>query len=308
MKMQVLVLIYTVCSLTIIALKYKNSLLVLAKSTIMNERIQSVELLAALQQMVKKLDYRDNFLIKEREQAITENMAKSDFLVNMSHELRTPMHAILNFADMGKCCIEHGDVKKVETCFLRITDSSERLLNLINGLLDLTRLESGRVTFKFTENNIIDCIYAVRNELSSLIEKKNIKIEIVKRNSVSTIKFDKENIIRVLINIISNAIKFSPENSSVIITIDYGKHIINGKEKTKGIKVSVEDNGPGINTAETELIFAKFIQGSNKIAHKAGGSGIGLAICKEIISAHKGMIWAENKDTGGAKINFIIPE
>jgi len=226
----------------------------------------------------------------------------------MSHELRTPMHAILNFAEMGKIRSEENKPEKIMLYFVRIEESGERLLRLINGLLDLTRLESGKVNFRFEPNNMVACIEYVQNEMTALLEKKGIQVVIQKDENIPKMVFDKDHIIRVLINILSNAIKFSPENSSITITVGYGKYkIVGNSKKAKGLMVSVDDNGAGIEEDEKDIIFNKFIQGSQKY-NKEAGSGIGLAICKEIISSHKGNIWAENRSNGGARINFIIPE
>ena len=288
-------------------IKYKRYISSFCKSIFLPENIQSMELLEMLDRMVVKLDHRDNVLIQEKEHAVAANSAKSDFLVGISHELRTPMHAILNFADMGKISTQKSDPEKVATCFTRIEDSGERLLSLINGLLDLTKLESGKVTFKFKENNMLECINYVSTELSPLLTKKALTIEIKQRNPINNLKFDKEHMIRVLVNMISNAINFSPNDSNIVVVLDYGRYKIDEKNKVKGLKVSVEDNGPGLNEDEKDALFNKFIQGTKKLNKAPSGSGLGLAICREIISAHHGSIWLENKTGGGARVNFIIP-
>lgn len=307
MQVQAVIFIATLTTLALITFKYMRGIIIFAKSVFVGERAQSMALLETLSKMVKKLEYRDKVLIIEKEQAVASNIAKSDFLVSMSHELRTPMHAILNFADIGKSCAISNDIKKIETCFLRIEESGERLLKLINGLLDLTRLESGKVNFKFLENDMLACIGCVKNEMTATLEKKAITIDIININSVHILKFDKDHIIRVLVNILSNAIKFSPEHSSITITLEYGRYTIGEKKNVKGLKVSVADHGPGIEEDEKEMIFQKFIQGTKKPGHPLGGSGVGLAICKEIIAAHNGVIWSENREEGGALVSFIIP-
>ena len=197
---QSLILISSITTIILITIRYRRDLKVLAKSLHLNDNVQSMALLDMLDRMVDKLDYRDNVLIQEKESAVAANTAKSDFLVRMSHELRTPMHAILNFADVGKASASKNDVQKIERCFARIEESGERLLLMINGLLDLTRLESGKVEFKFSENNMLSCINYVRNELAATLEKKSIDIVVSQRNHLNILKFDKEQITRVLIN------------------------------------------------------------------------------------------------------------
>ena len=208
---------------------------------------------------------------------------------------------------MGKNGIESGNLEKAETCFIRIEDGGERLLRLINGLLDLARLGSGKVNFNFVKNDMLACIHYVCNEMTATLEKKGVKVEVIQRNPVHILKFDKEHIIRVLVNILSNALKFSPEGAAITITLDYGRYTLNGKS-TKGLKVAVEDSGPGIAEGETEFIFTKYMQGSKTSTNHSGGSGVGLAICKEIILAHGGKIWSENRSEGGDMVSFIIPD
>jgi len=277
------------------------------KNINLSERQQSEALLDSLNIMVDKLEYRDNVLVVEKKLAEQASRAKSDFLISMSHELRTPMHAILNFAEMGKNKIYDADLEKIKLYFIRIEESGERLVRLIDNLLDLTRLEEGKAVFKFQNNDIMNCLSYVCDEMASLLTKKSIKIKIQNNNSKTIFIFDKDHIISVLINLISNAVKYSPPDSTINIIIETGKFAINGVKTVSGIKISVIDQGSGIAEGEMEMIFNKFIQGSIKAA-KEVGSGLGLAIVKEIIIAHGGEIWAENAPGAGACISFVIPD
>lgn len=267
---------------------------------------QSIELLKNLNTMVNHLEYRDNILRQEKEIAEEANKAKSNFVSHMSHELRTPIHAILNFADLGKdCCNTHHYDESLIIYFTRISESGERLLILINGLLDLTMLESGKAHFRFETNDMNQCIKYVCNELSATLNKKSIVVDIKNDTSISPFIFDKNHITMVLINILSNAIKFSPERGLITIRIEHAECNISNNSRP-GIKVMIEDQGIGIPENEQEIIFNKFIQASNK-PDKAAGNGLGLAICKEIINAHEGHIWAENNESQGLSVGFIIP-
>jgi len=277
------------------------------KAMFLNESAQTEALIESLNNMVSKLEYRDNVLVVEKNLAVQANRAKSDFLVSMSHELRTPMHAILNFAEMGRNKLYENDLEKIKLYFVRIEESGERLVRLIDNLLDLTRLEEGETTFRFQKNNIITCIEYVCDEMNSLLVKKSIKIDIQKNHSKNSLIFDKDHIIRVLINLVSNAVKYSPTGSTIRIILENVQFSVSGGALINGLKVSVVDEGAGIAEGETEMIFNKFIQGSIK-AGKEVGSGLGLAIVKEIIIAHGGNIWAENTQGGGACISFILPD
>lgn len=272
----------------------------------LDEEKQSRLLVKAFNDMAVIVEKRDIKLSEERNKAVLANKAKSDFILNISHELRTPMHAILNFADIGKRKVSENTPEKLIMCFTRIEESGERLLCLINAILDLTSLEAGRVEFNFSKSDIEKCVEESVNELQSIAQKKNITIKVEKFTDETNLVFDYLRIIQVLVNLLSNALKFSPESSHITISISKGSVSVDKEKKLQGIFVSVSDQGEGIPPAELEIIFDKFIQ-SSVTKPGMGGSGIGLAICREIMAVHGGKIWAENNDKLGAKITFAIP-
>lgn len=266
----------------------------------MNLHEENVALVDAFIRLIYTIENRDNSLIVKKDQAEKANKEKNDFLMNVSHELRTPMHAILNFAEMGQRKINDAGHDKLFLYFSRIEESGERLLVLINDILDLAKLESGNIDFNFTENNIKKCIEVSLAEVASLAEAKSIKMTVeADANKVSLI-FDYNKIIQVMVNILSNAIKFSPENNPIKISIEDSR-----REKQDGVLVSVLDNGVGIPKDELENIFGRFVQSS--VTSGSGGSGLGLAISREIIEAHSGHIWAEQNEGGGSCLKFFLP-
>jgi signal transduction histidine kinase len=271
----------------------------------LSEVKQAQLLIQAFNKMAVIIEKRDNNLSEERNKAVLANKAKSDFILNVSHELRTPMHAILNFAEIGRKKVAESSPEKLVMYFTRIEESGERLLHMINAMLDLTSLEAGKIDFNFTSNDIGKCVEESLSELQSIAHKKNITCKIEKHTNETKLFFDYLRMVQVVVNLLSNALKFSPENSTIIISISKGSLV--GNKKSKVIFVSVSDEGGGIPPAELEVIFDKFIQSTTTMPG-SGGSGIGLAICREIIAMHGGKIWAENNDKSGAKITFVMPE
>lgn len=240
-------------------------------------------------------------LLAARKIAEESMQARSEFLSNMSHELRTPMHAILNYASMGMKYAEIDTTGKLNKYLCNIQISGQRLLALLNNLLDLAKLESGKMMINMEKNNLFDVISHVKMELDSLLTAKNIKLIGINNSPDALVLFDKHRIIQVLINLVSNAIKFSAENKTIEITIDdYGF------EGQSFIICSVKDEGIGIAQSELESVFDKFVQGS-KTKSGAGGTGLGLSICREIIQAHGGKIWAASNDGQGCTFSFILP-
>lgn len=244
-----------------------------------------------------RLKERTNELHEAKKMAEAANNAKTTFLSNVSHELRTPMHGILSFASFGINKHATANPDKILDYFQKIRRSGETLLALLNDLLDLTKLESGKATFKFRPTNLSSLIDIVGEEHHSLVLEHNLTIRCENLEANEKITLDADKIRQVLRNLLNNAIKFSPEGGTI--------NVISFK-KADSIVVSVRDQGIGIPENELENIFDKFVQSSrNKTS--AGGTGLGLSICRKIISAHKGRIWAENNPDSGANLSFEIP-
>ncbi len=239
-------------------------------------------------------------LVFAKEQADQASRAKSSFLTNMSHEFRTPMHAILNYTNIGLRKRDKPNSEKIEKCFTNIQSSATRLLSMLNALLDLAKLESGNFELRPSRSDLAEIVRQAQTELGSLFEAKQLKASIDCKSANTCAIFDKERMMQVLVNLFSNAIKFSPNGGLIGVTIT--DTLIEGRS---AIRCTVADEGPGIPEADLDTIFDNFAQ-SNQ-ASAMGGSGLGLAICREIIHHHKGVIWAENRQAGGAAIHFVLP-
>jgi len=248
-------------------------------------------------QLEEEVYRRTNEAIKAKIEAERANHAKSEFLANISHELRTPMHGILSFAKFGVDRINEVDKEKLHKYFKEVRSCGERLLHLLNNLLDLSKLEAGKVDYNFQSEQLGLIAEIAISEVSAIYEEKAIAIVLNKTDSLTKAQLDKDKMVQVVVNLLSNAIKFSPKGEKISIDIQsYNDHI----------QLSVTNKGVGIPEDELINIFDKFVQ-SSQTKTGSGGTGLGLAITKKIVVDHQGKIWAEKNPDGGAIFRFSIP-
>ncbi len=240
-------------------------------------------------------------LLSAKETAESANQAKSEFLANMSHELRTPMHGILSYADMGARKVEADS--NLFHYFSMIQGCGNRLLGLLNDLLDLAKLEAGRMNFNFQKNDLLEVVRTGIEEMAELMQARKIKCVISSSEDINTEAcFDESKMLQVVRNILSNATKFSPSDKQIWISLTETTLI----ENRKTLSFSVRDEGLGIPNAELDSVFDKFVQ-SSKTRTDAGGTGLGLPICRQIMEAHNGKITALNHSDGGAIFTVLLP-
>ncbi|MBT3227121.1 MAG: response regulator [Deltaproteobacteria bacterium] len=275
------------------------------------ERKQAVDDLRAMHlELERKVIERTAELEIAKEKAESANQMKSDFLANISHELRNPLHHILSFARFGlnKTGLIPND--KIIHYFKTITESGSSLLNILNDLLDLSKLKSGKMDYQMSETSIGMILNSTVNESSSTLVEKDIDMVYAEPPESMKLVCDPEKIRQVVRNLLSNAIKFSPPGGKITIAYELGR-LAAGDETfnsamVPALHLTVRDEGPGIPENELESIFDKFVQ-SSKTINSYGGTGLGLTICREIIQSHMGRIWIENNLAGGATFCILLP-
>ena len=244
----------------------------------------------------------------EREAAVLSEQSKTEFLANISHELRTPMHGILSYASMGIKRINKVSKDDLEKYFTNIEVSGIRLLGLLNDLLDLSKLEAGQMEMNYNSYDLSLIAKECLIEQQSYIEERNLKV-VYNMEAATTTQVDLDNvrISQVIANLLSNAIKFSYENGCIEISI-YSVSIDKPCGKVDAISLSIKNEGKGIPEEDLDYIFGKFKQsGDMPSSTRQESTGLGLAICKEIIEAHHGRIRAQSEQGKNAMFVMTIP-
>ena len=246
-----------------------------------------------------KINEQKDVLEKQAQKLLELDQLKSNFFANISHEFRTPLTLIKGQLENVLRVVKDDVVKKkINIAFT----NSNRLGRLINQVLDLSKLESGKLHLDF---EISDIVALVKNRVASfdsLAEQKNVIIKFISRVDSLSVNVDKVKIEEVIDNLLSNALKFTPANGSIVLTIDLEK-----SEYTESAIVSVADTGVGISEEKLPHIFDRFFQADNSSTRQFEGSGLGLAIVKELVELHGGTISVESKLNNGTTFYISLP-
>ncbi len=246
-----------------------------------------------------------------KQEAEEANEAKSVFLSTVSHELRTPLTSIIGFTKLNKKSLEEKILPAIDTQNKKalraagqldqnldiVTTEGKRLTTLINDLLDLAKIEAGKVEWKMEKVDPREIIDQALSSTAVLFEEKKLALNTDISGDLGKIKADKDRIIQVIINLISNAVKFT----------DKGEIKVSAKPENGNLLLSIKDTGKGIAFEDLSKVFEKFKQVGDNMTDKPQGTGLGLPICKEIIDFHKGEIWVESKEGKGSTFSFLLP-
>ena len=247
----------------------------------------------------KSLDLKLGQLAESNVALYESNRLKSEFLANVSHELRTPLNSILGFAELLRDTSADKADSRAARYLQNILSSGRNLLELINDLLDLAKIEAGRMEVRSAPLPLNDLFEGLTGILKPLTEKKNLVIVTGMTSDVPILQTDAPKLQQVLYNFLSNAIKFSPPGSQIHLTAE--------REDEERVRISVIDRGPGIEPDKQQMIFEKFRQIDGSVTREHGGTGLGLAISKELTGLLGGTIGVRSTVGLGATFWVILP-
>lgn len=236
------------------------------------------------------------------EKIMAANETKSRFLANMSHELRTPLNSIIGFSDLLIQGVLGRVPQEQEESIQAISSSSKSLLKLINDVLDLSKIDAGKMTLKRSLTHLDELVNYASHMMTPIFEQKHQSFEIKVAEPSPIIPADENKIKQVLINLLSNAAKFTPERGTINLTAQLVS--FNGLLNNH-LEIRIKDNGKGIRADELESIFEEFRQSSDNYENQ--GTGLGLALSKRIIELHGGKIWAESDGNTGSEFIIHLP-
>ena len=258
----------------------------------------------AFNAMAEKLDATMENAKEERHRADKANRAKSGFLANMSHELRTPMNAIIGYSEMLLEDLEDGvepDPQDLEADLGKIQGAGKHLLGLINEVLDLSKVESGKMGVYNEQVDLKKLIEDVNSTVQPLVVKYDNTLKTVYHMEDSAIRTDVTKFRQILMNMLSNAAKFTRDGD---ITIEAHRFM---EQDTDMLSVSVTDSGIGMTPAQLDKVFEEFTQADESTTREFGGTGLGLSICKKFAELMQGRIEVESTPGKGTRFTFMVP-
>jgi CheY-like chemotaxis protein len=234
------------------------------------------------------------------QKAQAASSAKSNFLSNMSHEMRTPMNAIIGMTMIGKSA---ADMEKKDYAFEKIEGASGHLLGVINDVLDMSKIEAGKLELSLADFNFEKMLQKATNVIGFKAQEKHQNLSVSLDPEIPPALIgDDQRLTQVITNLLTNAVKFTPENGSILLDT----HFVKEENGLCTIQIDVKDTGIGISEEQQSRLFTVFEQAESSISRKFGGTGLGLAISKNIIELMGGRIWIDSELGKGATFAFTV--
>jgi PAS domain S-box-containing protein len=235
---------------------------------------------------------------RAQQEADAANRVKTQFLATMSHELRTPLNAIIGYADLMASGV-HGPLPPKYNEYLdRVRRSQRHLLDLIEGVLDFSKLEAGRMRLEMDNVNVATLFGRLEQIIEMMARDKEIRLEVRPTSDGVMARADPERCMQVLLNLVSNAIKFTPRRGEIVVSAE--------TTSTNRVAIAVRDSGPGISSGDQQRIFEPFVQIDDSLTRTSPGSGLGLAISRELARAMHGDLTVQSKPGSGATFTLTL--
>jgi signal transduction histidine kinase len=248
--------------------------------------------------MATQLGASRDALERQTQEAQTANRAKSEFLTTMSHELRTPLNAIGGYVELLQMGLRGPVTDEQRRDLDRIKTSQEHLLGLISGVLDLSRIEAGRLSYTFTNVAIDPFLRGVDALVAPQAAAKNVTLEHVAGRANAAVVADREKLRQIVLNLLSNAIRHTPSGGTVTLS---------SEPRGQYTAIVIDDTGPGIPPDRRDVIFEPFVQLDRSLTQTREGLGLGLAISRDLARGMAGDLSVHDRPGGGARFVLVLP-
>lgn len=259
------------------------------RARLLEEREELVALLQRANKQLKELD-----------------TLKSAFIANMSHELRTPMNAIIGYTDLLLDEVDGPLNEDQKASLKKVSTNARHLLQLINDVLDISKIESGKIELRPREVDLKELIDGIMVTFEPIIAKKGLTFTLHIDSGAEKIYVDEDKTKQILINLISNAVKFTHEGG-IVINAKVSERGMDSEGNPQFVQISVKDTGIGIKREDLDKIFDKFAQADVSTTRQYEGTGLGLSIVRGLVALHKGMVWAESEVGKGSTFYILLP-
>jgi hypothetical protein len=267
------------------------------KTTIANA-LKQQRLSMENKRLVESLQRTNKLMLEANKELKEATQAKSEFLAQMSHELRTPLNVIIGFSQLMTDRVPGEINNEQKQCLDDILSAGKHLLDLINDVLDLSKIESGKIEFRRKDIALADVIESLKNTTATMLGQRKQSLDVELEEGLPRLYADKGKLGQVLFNLVDNASKFTP---------DGGKLKIEAVKDGDWCRVSVIDNGIGIKKEDQEKIFEPFCRLDSPLARERSGTGLGLALVRQIVEKYGGHIWVESEYGEGSRFTFALP-
>jgi two-component system cell cycle sensor histidine kinase PleC len=254
-----------------------------------------------VEDLAREVEEARDEALRKRFEAETANASKTAFLANMSHELRTPLNAILGFSEIiAQECFGPAGSPRYKEYAGDIHSSGSHLLSLINDMLDVAKIEAGRMEIQPEPLEVRKTLDGALKIIAVKARERKQQLVVEVDGDVPPLYADERALKQIVINLVSNAVKFTPEGGRIAV--------VASRARAGGFQLMVEDNGPGIPRDKLDKIFKPFSQVDNRYDRQGGGTGLGLALVRGLVELHGGRAWLESEQGKGARAYIVLPQ